>query len=149
MNERAFDLNVSKLSIFVKLRGILFHNQGKIDHILTIISLLLERLCRLGFNSFLLRSMLGERILIWTFRAIKAVTYFVVRRSSFVVRRSCTFSASFWHLVVWLWKRRTKKGFSTRIKATLRFSTAGKSWEITAFYHMASEIKPVGGLTTK
>ena len=25
MNDRAFDLNVSKLSIFVKLRGILFH----------------------------------------------------------------------------------------------------------------------------
>ena len=39
--------------------------------------------------------------------------------------------------------------FSERIIATLRFSTAGKIWEMTAFYHMASEIKPGRGLTTK
>ena len=42
-----------------------------------------------------------------------------------------------------------KKGFSKRIKATLCFSTAGKSLEMTAFYHMASEIEPSRGLTTK
>ena len=42
-----------------------------------------------------------------------------------------------------------KKGFSKRIKATLRISTTGKSLEMTAFYHMASEIKPGRGLMTK
>ena len=42
-----------------------------------------------------------------------------------------------------------RKGFSKRIKATLRFSTAIKIWEMTAFYHMASEFKPGRGLTTK
>ena len=36
-----------------------------------------------------------------------------------------------------------------RIKETLRFLTARKSWGMTAFYHMASEIKPGRGLTTK
>ena len=42
-----------------------------------------------------------------------------------------------------------KKGSSKCIKAILCFSVARKSLEMTTFYHMASEIKPGRGLTTK
>ena len=55
------------------------------------------------------------------------------------------------HLAVWRnsCEEDSKEGRVFLSAEILCFSTVGKSWEVTTFYHMASKIKPGRGLRTK